>query len=85
MIQQETERTKKEVIYTLDRSGREALSKLTLKFTKRPRTGRLIINVHEGRVSRVHFELSDTEGPAPQSTLGEACPDAHADAKGGGS
>lgn len=59
MIAEEKKRTKEEVVYTLDQRGREALSELTLKFTKRPRTGKLIINVNEGRVARVHFEPSD--------------------------
>lgn len=52
-------RRHEEVVYTLDQLGREALSKLALKFTKSPRTGKPSINVHEGRVARVHFEPSD--------------------------
>ncbi len=56
MIEQETERTKKEVVYKLDERGRAALSELALKFTKTPQTGRLIINLNQGRAGRVHFE-----------------------------
>lgn len=56
MIEKETERTKKEVVYKLDARGRDTLSELALKFTKQPRTGRLIINLNEGRAGRVHFE-----------------------------
>ena len=59
MVVEEKRRTKEEVVYTLDRKGREALSQLALQFTKRPRTGKLIINVNEGRAARVHFEPSD--------------------------
>lgn len=59
MFKEEVERTKKEVVFTLDEKGCETLSELALKFTRRPRTGKLIINVHEGRVARVHFEPSD--------------------------
>ena len=56
---EEKRRLKEEVVCTPDERGREALSALAPKFTKRPRTGKLIINVNEGRVARVHFEPSD--------------------------
>ena len=59
MIAEEKKRTKEGVVFTLDEQGRDALSALALKFTKRPGTGKLIINVNEGRVARVHFEPSD--------------------------
>lgn len=59
MIEEETERERREIVFKLDEQGRETLSALALKFTKTPQTGRPIINLNQGRAGYVHFEPSD--------------------------